>query len=102
MSENHDHPHIPVEPRQPSAQNKINMLNQLLDQKAMIIRQMELGDVDKTALLNDVIGENIALQAAMDQIRAENLTLRERLGIDPLGAIEPSDSDSVENNSLDT
>jgi hypothetical protein len=97
MSESHENQNEnhPAPPRNPSPESIINMLNSRLNQKAQEIRNLEDGDVYKSALLNDMANENAALTAAIDQVTAENRTLRERLGIDPLGPIEPVDEESV-------
>jgi hypothetical protein len=93
MSESHENQNEnkPVPSRNPSPESIINMLNSRLNQKAQEIRNLEDGDVYKSALLNDITNENAALTAAMDQIATENRTLRERLGIDPLGPIDSVD-----------
>lgn len=102
MSENHDQQSQDMpSPKQASPQTVITMLNQRLDEKAQHIRRLEDAEIALAALVNDFSNENAAMKAAMDQIAAENKTLRERLGIDELGAIESVDSDSV-NNTLDT
>lgn len=96
MNENNEHNHDNqmMEP-QPSSQSMILMLNQRLDQKATDVRRLENSEVEKAAVINDLMSENATLIAAMDQITTENRSLRERLGLDEIGAID-AESTTVE------
>lgn len=93
MSQNHEPVPAP-EQRQPSLMSMNIMLNQQLDAKAQEIRNLEANQVARAAFINDLMGENSAMQAAMDQISAENRLLRKRLGLDELGALELTDEEA--------
>lgn len=95
MSESHSHPHVSAPAvRQASVESKMMFLEQRLSMKAQEIHNLENADIEKTALLNDLMGENSAMQAAINQITVENRLLRKRLGLDELGVLEITDEEA--------
>lgn len=89
----HEHEHAPPQQR-PSAQAVIERLNARLTEKANEIRQIEDREVFWQALADDRGNELAALRAVADQVTVENRTLRRRLGIPELGALELTEEEA--------
>lgn len=99
MSENHnhDHPQDQVQQsRQPAPGTIIAYLNKSLDQRANEVRQLQDREVYLLALHQDVDNENTSLKAILDQVRAENILLRERCGLPEAGPIDPVEDEAIE------
>lgn len=81
-------PQAQAQVRQPSQDSVIVMLNQRLDAKAQELRRLEDREVYLAAVINDLETQVVTMTSVIDQVSAENLSLRKSLGLAETGALD--------------